>query len=132
MRTGLYAVALISLIAVVLSGCTDVNDQFIQGTWYYNDPHLNSIAAEQQQETIWSFDRGTFEQYSCCFSGEHYMKGQYRILDSKEDSLSLELFNIKGGATQEPVTIKIVIEREADSLSIQHVAGFTRQLAPGR
>jgi hypothetical protein len=132
MRTTLFALTLTSLIAGVLSGCTDANDQFIQGSWYYNDPHLNSIAAEQQEEIVWSFDRGAFERYSCCFAGEQYMKGQYRIRDSEQDSLSLELFNIKGGTTRGPMTIKIVIDREADSLRIQHVAGFTRQLAPGR
>jgi hypothetical protein len=38
MRSRLCAFALISLITVVLSGCTDANDRFIQGSWYYNDP----------------------------------------------------------------------------------------------
>jgi hypothetical protein len=31
---------------LLIAGCADANDEFIQGSWYYLDPHLNNQSGE--------------------------------------------------------------------------------------
>jgi hypothetical protein len=116
------------VISILAVACTDANDQFIQGYWYWRSAHLDQIAGETYQEVSWTFDRGTFEYYSCCFSGESHLAGRYRITKSEETRIVLELFNIRGGATSGPGEIGIKIDRESDTLSIQATGPFTRTL----
>jgi len=120
---------LVSIASLVL-GCSDANDQFIQGTWFYRDPHLESVSGETYLETVWTFDRGSFEFYTCCFAGEMHQTGRYRILDSKENILTIELFNIKGSGTGGRGKMRLVIDREADTLVIQRGGPHTR-VVPG-
>jgi len=114
------------VLLVLIAGCSDPNDQFIQGAWYYKDPHLASVDGESQLEINWRFDRGTFEYYACCFSGELHQKGRYRILESEDEVISLELFNIQGGLTRGPVEVRITVDKEADTVSIQGAGPFSR------
>jgi hypothetical protein len=79
---------------------------------------------------VWTFDRGTFEFYTCCFAGEIYQTGRYRILQSKENILTIELFNVKGTGTDGRGQMRLVIDREADTLVIQAGGPHTR-VVPG-
>jgi hypothetical protein len=117
-------------IASLVLGCSDANDQFIQGTWFYRDPHLESVSGETYLETVWTFDRGAFEFYTCCFAGEIHQTGRYRILESKENILTIELFNVKGSGTGRGGEIRLVIDPEADTLVIQSGGPHTR-VVPG-
>jgi hypothetical protein len=122
---------LFSITSLTL-GCSDANDQFIQGTWYYRDPHLDSVSGETYLETVWTFDRGSFEFYTCCFAGEIHQTGRYRILESKEDILIIELFNIKGAGTGGRGKMRLVIDKEADTLVIQAGGPHTRVVPRSR
>jgi hypothetical protein len=110
----------------MLAGCRgDPNDQFIQGTWYFRDPHFNDKPGESQQETWWAFDRGTYEFSSCCFvESEEY--GRYEIIQSEGDELVLELFHRDGRFNSERTQISITIDREEDGLKIQRGGLFER------
>ena len=119
-------------IVLLLSGCSDANDQFIQGSWFYRDPHLKSVTGETYQEVTWTFDRGTFEFYSCCFNAETHLTGRYRIVDSSDDRLVLELFNLRGGAQTGRLEIGLKIDREQDTLTIQASGPYTRTLFQAR
>jgi hypothetical protein len=114
---------------LLLAACTDENDQFLQGTWYYKDLHLNQVAGETYLEVLWSFQNGTFEFFTCCFSGEIHQTGRYRILDSQGDVITLELFNVNGTISRGNSEVRIVIDRDADTLEIQGTGDFTRRVA---
>lgn len=126
-------VVLLGLLAssALLAGCLrDPNVAYIQGAWYYNDAHLASVPGESQLETWWTFAGGRFEETACCFA-ELSLTGEYRILESEGDTLLLELYNVtghqEGYAVQGATTaVKIVIDRENDTLRIGRAGPFTR------
>jgi hypothetical protein len=130
------SVLLVSIaLSVVLGGCkSDPNEEFIQGTWYHNDPHLAGIDGESQLESWWTFRQGlvgTFEYYACCFV-ETQQAGNYAILKSDEGTLVLELFNVKGHVSRMSISpdtrveVRIKIDREADTIKIDRTGPFIR------
>ena len=129
-RLGLLASFFV--VACVIVGCTDANDQFIQGSWYYRDPHLDSVSGETYLEITWTFGNGTFEYFACCFNVRSHLAGRYRIVESKDDRLVLELFNIRGNGGADRIEIGIKINSEEDTLTIQASGPFTRTLTPLR
>jgi hypothetical protein len=113
---------------LIVGACTpDQNETFIQGSWFYNDQHIQEQIGETFEETIWVFDRGTYETYSCCFV-KFQMYGRYDILESESDKLILELFNINGKFNSERVQIAISIDREADTIRLLRAGPFTRMV----
>lgn len=118
--------------ALLLTGCkSDPNEDFIQGIWYYNSEHLANIPAESHQSDNWLFERRTFQNASCCFTKTN-MRGSYRVLESEENTIELELYDIVGdqggAAIQEGTTVvlTIVIDRENDTLKINRAEPYTR------
>jgi hypothetical protein len=124
----LYLAVSVTVLSSIV-GCSDANDQFIQGSWYYRDPHLDSVQGETFLEATWTFDRGTFEYYTCCFSGQSHQTGRYRILKSADDRLVLELFNVRGGETAGPLEVGLRIDTDGDTLTIQASGPYTRTLS---
>lgn len=96
---------------------------FIQGTWYYNDPHIESMIGESFEEITWNFSQGTYEVYARCFVQQKH--GGYQVIESQGDTLVLELFN-PGTYTAERNSIRIPIDRANDTLSIQGAGPFSR------
>jgi hypothetical protein len=116
----------VSALVLLLSACTsDENEAFIQGNWFYNDQHIQEQIGETFSETYWSFDRGTYETYTCCFM-KFQQYGRYDILESEGDKLVLELFNIDGKFNSERAQIAVTIERQADTISLLRAGPFTR------
>jgi len=117
-----------SFMLFFLAACTpDQNETFIQGSWYYNDAHIQEVVGESFEETYWTFDRGTYETYSCCFI-EYHQYGRYDILESEGDKIILDLFHINGKLNSERVQIRVNIDREADTISLLRAGPFTRML----
>jgi len=113
-------------LTVLAAGCAgDPNDGFIQGSWYFNDPHLKQVVGESALETTWTFDRGAYQVYSCCFVRSS-QSGRYAILESQGHTLVLELFNRDGDFTSERTSLKLLIDREDQTLQIQRTGPFTR------
>ena len=105
------------LAASLLAGCVDENAQYIQGNWANGNVHFYSE---------WVFDRGTYIQRSTITTSDTaHQSGSYRILDSKDDLLVLELYNKTGGDVfEDPSELAIVIDREADSLRIGRITYY--------
>lgn len=128
LRKSLLFVLLLITAGITLSGCTlDPNEEFIQGSWYYLDPHLEQVTSEAQLEVFWTFDRGAYEYYACCFV-KMQQTGRYAFIKSEGDSLFIELFNPNGDTRAEAVEIKIVVNREAGTIKIQGSGEFTRTM----
>jgi hypothetical protein len=114
------------LLGIFLTACTpDENESFIQGTWFYNDMHIQQTVGESFSQSYWYFDRGTYETTTCCFV-EFQQYGRYNILESGGDRLILDLFNIDGKFNSEHVQIMIRIDRQADTISMARAGPFTR------
>jgi hypothetical protein len=124
--------AFIVILALVISGCKkDQKLEFIQGSWYYNDAHLENIVGEPEQVTTWVFYNSSFTMDSCCFY-EAYYSGYYYVTDKQDNQLTLELFNMKGqiGGTvlfkDDTQTIVIKIDSEADTIKVSGDGPYTR------
>ncbi len=113
------------MLLCVVGGCKpDPGKVFIQGTWYYNDLHLQGIAAEQHWEAFWTFSGDEYEYESCCFNGDAYEIGNYRVLSQDGNTYILELYNREGhiagmaldkGSTYQ---VRAVIDEVNDTLKI--------------
>jgi hypothetical protein len=121
-RAALAAFA--ALAALWLSGCMSENESFIQGTWRYDDWHLAEIVSENDLTIIWFFSAGTFTYQACCFNMDVEFGGRYRILESSEDQLVLELYNTYGTGTRMDGQVYINIDRETGTLEIQSAKPF--------
>jgi hypothetical protein len=109
-----------------LAACaSDENEAFIQGTWFYNDLHIQEQVGESFSQTTWIFDGGNYEVYTCCFVESHQY-GRYAILESSEDSLLLELFNIDGKYNSDRFQVNVKIDRQSDAISLLRQGPFTR------
>jgi hypothetical protein len=111
---------LLLLISTIffLTGCMSPVEEFIQGTWYYDEEHLHRFIAESALEIYWTFDGGYFAYDACCFNTDEHITGQYRVLDETEDSITIEIYNVKGSGTRYGGQYKIIIDRETDTLNI--------------
>lgn len=115
-----------------LAGCqTDPNVAYIQGIWSYEDLHLKPIVGEEHLIMRWIFDRGTFANEACCFGGETSMYGSYRVLDSGENSVTLELYEIQGFQGPNPIpndtvtSMKITFQDDG-TITIGRTSGYIR------
>ncbi len=79
---------------------------------------MNEVSGETYLEARWFFNSGTFEYHSCCFGGEFYSKGRYRILKNEGDKITLELFNVQGDGTFAGGEIILIIDKKQDTLKI--------------
>ena len=117
---------IIAIALITLAACTpDPNEVFIQGNWYYNDPHIMTVDGESFNETFWAFENGTYETTTCCFT-RFQQYGRYDILESEGDTMTLVLFNIDGRLNSDRVPIKVLIDREADTIKIARLGPLTR------
>jgi hypothetical protein len=115
----LLVLALIT-VSLFLSGCTmDSNEKFIQGTWLFD--HTESRLAIGHQpwldENYWTFDNGTYTHYQCC-NHRNEESGRYEVGKSEGNVLILKLLD------SDREELRIVIDREANTLTIQGDAPF--------
>lgn len=127
-RTGFICILVLIAAGMILSGCAmDPNEEYIQGSWYYLDQHLQDVIGESQLEVFWSFDRGAYEYYACCFVRTQ-QTGRYAVTKSEGDELYIELFNPDGDTRAEPVGVKIVINRDEGTIKVQGSGEFRRRV----
>lgn len=97
-----------------LTGCSNENEQFIQGKWATGDVHFWSE---------WNFDRGYYTFYSDFDNNRSnvYQTGRYAIIESGEDYLLLELYGQQGGiqSIEDRVELRIDIDRDKDSIAVR-------------
>jgi hypothetical protein len=109
------------LLIFTLAACMrDPNVQFIQGTWE------NAQADGGNRFFQWVFDNGTFTRQQEIDSGTFlYTTGQYQLVESDGDLLTLELFDFSGDRISyedSPMTIRIEIDRVNDTAKIASTA----------
>jgi hypothetical protein len=121
------------LAGLSLAACrADPNEAYIEGIWSYEDPHLKTVVGEPHQTDTWLFERGKFQNSACCF-GKAYLSGDYRVLESEENRIVLELFNIDGQQGSMPVppdarlTIELELHPADDTLDIGPSGPYLRQ-----
>ncbi len=115
------------LLAIILAGCKlNPNDEFIQGTWVNHSEHFQNLTGEQHLTSTWAFSGGMFTFSACCFNIDTHQTGRYRILESEEDKLLLELFNVRGDEFSFSGELLIKINREDDTLSIAGASPYAR------
>lgn len=95
---------------LVLSSCTNKNEDYIQGHWYRGDLHFSDE---------WYFDRGRFEHIATLTQvNPVHQVGRYRVLESNPGSLTIEVFDMPYSFGDERYDIKIIFDREKDEIRI--------------
>jgi hypothetical protein len=111
--------------AAVLSGCTDSNEAFIQGNWLNSSPSVGGVTTESSVHTFWHFEDGSVDANSCCESRPG-MVGRYRVVESEDDVLILNLYDIEDETGLQSYELRIKIDRERETLFLQGAGPFIR------
>ncbi len=109
---------LLILILFATTSCMGETETFIQGTWRFDNPHLRTIVAEKYLTTTWDFHGGTYYYRACCFNIDLEMTGRYRILNVRENEITLELFDSRGSEYSFNTEIRLVLDRTNGTLQI--------------
>ena len=122
-----------TLLALAVSGCMPAAEEFIQGTWTFDNPHFFGLTGESRSITTWQFSGGIFYFESCCFNMDEAFSGRYRLVEYSETELVLELFNMEGATrisygTLDPVRVWIEIDAENDTLELNSAGPYVRVL----
>lgn len=115
-------VLLILLPLLFLTACTlDPNDAFIQGGWTFANEEGDYLSGRTHVYHVWEFNNGAFfVQQEIVLGKPLVAEGRYRILESDENLLVLELFNIEGNyISEEPYELRIEIDRENNTARIR-------------
>jgi len=111
-KTLLITISLIILSSLACSWIvTDPNEQFIQGTWNQSGTLPEGFGWYSK----YTFDKGGFT-----VQGYPPLRqsGSYRILNSKGDTIELELYDQKGDLGTENSKVTITIDRAKDAISL--------------
>lgn len=112
------------LAALLLTGCMGDAEKSIQGTWEWRSEHLMTKASEQHLTVIWFFNNGTFSYQACCFNIDEEISGRYRVISVEENILMLELYNMRGSQYRLASEVRIKINPDDGSLTIQSASPF--------
>jgi len=122
MKKKLFVLSIYCLMLVGLAACTpDPNEQFIQGVWAFANESGDERSGAAHVFFEWQFSNGTFFiQQEIAMGNPLVSEGRYRILESKENLLILELFNVEGNyIISDPYELRVEIDRENDTARIQ-------------
>ena len=123
----LRIVIVVLVLAALLSGCMDANEEFIQSIWRYQDAHLDEMTSESALIVIWGFSGGTFSYDACCFNIDEHLTGRYQIVESTEDKITIRLTNVQGSGTNyDGAEVIIRLDRVNDTLAIGRGGPFIR------
>lgn len=100
---------LLSLLQIIfLAGCSSENEGFIQGYWYRGNAHFMDQ---------WFFDRGRFSHKTEVYHGDpNITSGRYQVIDSQDNSLTLELFDIELSFGDERQQVVIKLDWDSDTI----------------
>ena len=100
-------------LVLILAACSTEEEDFIQGRWGNGDVHY---WAE------WIFSNGDYYYgYSYTIQATSYETGHYRVKETGEDFILLEMYGQEGNMTpiDEPVEYRIEFDVEEDMISIR-------------
>jgi hypothetical protein len=131
MKTKTWFLVVVVLGALVISACQQAPSvAYIQGVWSYEDLHLKPISGEMHYIENWVIDRGSFSIQGCCFTDVD-LTGSYRILDADDDSVTLELYGMRGSqgsqvVSTDAVTTVLIRINPDGTIDIGRNKGFIR------
>ena len=102
----------ILILSMMLAGCSDENNQFIQGTWDRSDVHILDY---------WVFNGSTYLHKSGLhMNNPRVQSGSYYVAESEEGRLVIELIPEQNnlGFSVEPYDLLITIDTETDTVRI--------------
>lgn len=111
------------LLPFLLTACKqDPNEEFIQGIWEFANESGDERSGRVHLFYRWQFSAGTFYvEQEIVMSKPSVSEGRYRILDSSEDLIVLELFDVEGTFLQsDPYELRIEIDRENNTARFQN------------
>lgn len=117
-----YLIAIITLL-LMLSACSpNSNEAFIQGTWSLVNETSSGGSTSAIRYFEWEFRDGYFYRAQEIDPRSIIQaQGKYRIVESDEDILVLELFDIQGERftyENSPTEIMIEIDRDQDLIRV--------------
>ena len=104
------------------------NEIYIQGTWRLAGEHPGEEGAGSGWMLEWTFEKGRFRQ-----TGYPPIEqvGRYRVAEETGSRVVLELTDQRGTFGSGDRLIEVVIDREADVISIDGRPGFSRVVPSG-
>ena len=120
MALSLWVTILPTLACSALQQITpDTTTQFIQGQWSYSQDLGDGFFSN----LTWDFRTGhfTLEGYPPL-----YQEGDYRVLTSDGDNVTLRLINQSGDLPSDDRDLEIVLDRSAETLMIDGQGPFHR------
>ena len=96
----------------------DETEKYIQGRWY-----VRGMNGRVGWFLEWTFNNGKFKQTGY---PPIIQEGKYRVVSQDEDKITLELYEQKGTFGEGTRKVEILIDKEADQLTISNTKGFTR------
>ena len=108
----LRRLALICILSISLSACTNEAEEYIQGKWGIGNAHYWSE---------WYFDEGFYWYEIADTPDPLFERGRYSVVESGDDYILLQLYDQEGGipTIEDKVQIRIEINREDESLHIR-------------
>jgi hypothetical protein len=121
-----FIVALVVATSVpVLSQNKNTGEKMIQGTWHLEGGGENKTPRWFLE---WTFKDGKFNLDG--YPPLH-QEGSYRVVKTKGDKLTLELFDQKGNFGTEKSQMEVVLDKKQDMLTIKDKGPFTRVYKKG-
>lgn len=100
------------VLLIFLGGCISETEQYIQGYWQQGNVHFADT---------WYFERGNFShQTQYLINTANTTTGRYQVLDSQEDSIILELYDIDLAFGDERNQIEIKLDPQKDTIRIRN------------
>lgn len=112
------------LLFFTLSACKpDPNEQFIQGIWEFANESGDERSGKAHLFFRWQISNGSFQVEQEIVLGKPLIsQGHYRILDSGEEEITLELYDVEGNfIVSDPYELRIQIDRENDTARFQKI-----------
>lgn len=110
------------LLPFLLTACKpDPNEEYLQGIWEFANEQGQERSGKAHVFFRWEFSGGTFQVEQEIIMGKPQVaQGNYRILESSDNNITLELFAIQGNyITSDPYELRIELDKENATARIQ-------------
>ncbi|NUM48403.1 MAG: hypothetical protein HUU38_27155 [Anaerolineales bacterium] len=110
------------LLPFLLTACKqDPNEEFLQGIWEFANEAGDERSGRVHLFYRWQFSDGTFYvEQEIVMSKPSVSEGRYRILESSDNLIVLELFAVEGTfIPSDPYELRIEINREDNTARFQ-------------
>lgn len=121
MNRNFFLLAVLFLfVGLLVASCKpDPNERFIQGVWDFANEKGDERSGKAHVFQRWEFREGRF-YFVQQISTPETVEGYYRVIESEEDRIGLELYDLQGTIEwSDPGELWLTIDRESDTLRVQ-------------